>query len=176
MATRRVALGHTGETVRTNIARVRDEQRLTLRQVAERLADTDRPLAHNTLSEIERGARRCDVDDLIALSVALDVSPLALLMPPADSKDEPVQATGIENVTARDFLAFLEGMRSPTMPRGLDFALRSEVGSSPTLLRRTRLDDENLQFERRQRTDGVYVDRYVALGALGPFGDDDGDD
>lgn len=176
MATRRVTLGHTGETVRGNIARLRDEQRLTLRQVAERLADTDRPLAHNTLSEIERGARRCDVDDLVAIAAALDVGPLALLMPTATTTDETVQATGVDSLPARDFLAFLEGIRSPTAPGDLAFALRSEPGASPSFPRGTRIDVGNLQFERRIRTDGIDVERSVALGELGPFGGDDGDD
>ncbi|MGV9742723.1 helix-turn-helix domain-containing protein [Nocardia farcinica] len=82
MATRRVEIGPTGKTVAHNVARIRKAQNLTLRDVAERLAGTDRPLGHNTISEIERGARRADVDDLIALSVALNCSPLALLFPP----------------------------------------------------------------------------------------------
>ncbi|UZF45366.1 helix-turn-helix domain-containing protein [Rhodococcus rhodochrous] len=162
--------------MRTNIARIRDEQRLTLRQLSERLAGTDRPLAYNTLSEIERGARRCDVDDLIAIAVALDVGPLALLMPTTTSLEEPVQATGVSGLSARDFLAFLEGMRSPTAPGDLAFALRSEVGAKPSFPRGARIDIENLEYERRIRTDGTDVDRSVALGLLAPFGEDDGDD
>ncbi|WP_254704694.1 hypothetical protein [Rhodococcus pyridinivorans] len=144
--------------------------------MAERLAETDRPLAHNTLSEIERGARRCDVDDLVAIAVALDVGPLALLMPVSATKDELVQVTGAGSLEARHFLAFLEGLRSPTEPTGLDFALRSELGAPPSLAQRTRIDTSSLQFERRLRTDGTDVERYVALGELGPFGDDHGDD
>ena len=50
-----------------------------LRDVSGRLAAAGRPMAHNTVSEIERGARRVDVDDLMALAAALDVSPIALL-------------------------------------------------------------------------------------------------
>ena len=42
----------------------------------------------------ERGARRVDVDDLMALAEGLNVSPIALLMPKAETKDELVQATG----------------------------------------------------------------------------------
>lgn len=90
MGTRRVELGPTGKTVAHNVARIRKTQDLTLRDVADRLADTDRPLAHNTISEIERGARRVDVDDLVALAVALNCSPLALLLPP----------TGVEHVVS----------------------------------------------------------------------------
>lgn len=51
---------------------------MTLRDLSERLAET-RPMGHSTLSEIENGARRVDVDDLVALATALDVTPYQLL-------------------------------------------------------------------------------------------------
>ena len=93
MATRRVEIGITGETVRANVARVRKQQGLMLRDVSERLTDIGHPMAHNTVSEIERGARRVDVDDLMALAAALDASPAALLMPVGE-KDQEVAVTG----------------------------------------------------------------------------------
>ena len=65
--------------MRANVASVRKGQGLTLRDVADRLADIGHPMAHNTVSEIERGARRVDVDDLMALAAALGVTPTALL-------------------------------------------------------------------------------------------------
>jgi transcriptional regulator with XRE-family HTH domain len=92
MATRRVEIGLTGETVRANIKRLR--RGMTLRDLSDHMAKVVRPMAHNTISEIERGARRCDVDDLMALSEALGVSPLALLMPETHTRDDLVQATG----------------------------------------------------------------------------------
>jgi transcriptional regulator with XRE-family HTH domain len=110
MATRRVEIGPTGETVRANVARVRNQQRLTLRDVADRLERTDRPMAHNTVSEIERGARRVDVDDLMALAAALNVSPATLLMPDTTEGEweTAVQATGLpEGVTAQQLWTWL---------------------------------------------------------------------
>ncbi len=95
MGTRRVELGPTGQTVAHNVARIRKTQGLTLRDVSDRLTGTDRPLAHNTISEIERGARRVDVDDLVALAVALNCTPLALLLPPT-SAEHVVSITGAE--------------------------------------------------------------------------------
>jgi len=96
MAKRRVEIGETGETVRSNVARIRKRKDLTLRDVADRLQETDRPLAFNTLSEIERGARRVDVDDLVALAAALEVSPSSILMPEVIDGDMSVKGTGIE--------------------------------------------------------------------------------
>ncbi|MCQ4120448.1 helix-turn-helix domain-containing protein [Rhodococcus tibetensis] len=107
MATRRVETGLTGNTVRENIARVRKEQRLTLRDLAERLSERGRPMAHNTLSEIERGARRVDVDDLVAIAVALDISPSTLLVPDAKTADDLVQMTATEEIPAINAWRFL---------------------------------------------------------------------
>jgi transcriptional regulator with XRE-family HTH domain len=94
MATRRVEIGLTGETVRANIKRLRREKDMTLRDLSDHMGRVVRPMAHNTISEIERGARRVDVDDLMALAEGLNVSPIALLMPKADTKNQLVQATG----------------------------------------------------------------------------------
>lgn len=89
MATRRVELGPIGHAVRENLARLRADQGLTLRALADLLGPTGRPLSHNAISEIERGARRVDVDDLVALALALQVSPLALLLPQGNSEVSP---------------------------------------------------------------------------------------
>jgi transcriptional regulator with XRE-family HTH domain len=79
MATRRVEIGPTGETVRANVKMVREDQKLTLRDLSEKMSETGHPMAHNTISEIERGARRVDVDDLTALAKALKVPTSYLL-------------------------------------------------------------------------------------------------
>ncbi|WFE46277.1 helix-turn-helix transcriptional regulator [Verrucosispora sp. WMMD1129] len=78
-------LGPTGHRVRENIQRIRTERRLTYRELSDRLADLGRSIPTLGLSRIENGTRRVDADDLVALAIALDVSPLALLMPAQDS-------------------------------------------------------------------------------------------
>jgi transcriptional regulator with XRE-family HTH domain len=93
MATRRVEIGLTGETVRANINRLRREKKMTLRDLSDHMTQVVRPMAHNTISEIERGARRVDVDDLMALAAALGVSPIALLMPPTAYPDKTANTT-----------------------------------------------------------------------------------
>ncbi|TSE00673.1 helix-turn-helix transcriptional regulator [Skermania sp. ID1734] len=99
MATRKVETDATGEAVRANIKRLRKD-RWTLRELSERMERVGRPMSHTSLSQIETGARRADVDDLMALAVALDVSPTTLLMPVAESADAEVSATGVGTVQA----------------------------------------------------------------------------
>jgi transcriptional regulator with XRE-family HTH domain len=138
MATRRVEIGPTGETVRANVARVRKRQGLTLRDAADRLTDIGHPMAHNTVSEIERGARRVDVDDLMALAAALDVSPATLLMPATTREewDTALEATGQpEGVTAQQLWAWLTAKRPPRIPPGdlpdADEYLMCVIGAVP---------------------------------------------
>jgi len=52
---------------------------MTLRDLAARLTEAGHPMAHGTVSEVERGARRIDVDDLAAFATALGVSANDLL-------------------------------------------------------------------------------------------------
>lgn len=75
-----VELGLTGQTVAYNLRRIRAELDLSLRDVAERTPE-DRKLNHSQVSAAERGVRQVSVDDLTALSAALGVSPITLLLP-----------------------------------------------------------------------------------------------
>lgn len=79
MAARRVELGPVGKVVADNIKAIRGRHGLTLRDLSEKMTEVGWPMANNTISEIENGGRRCDVDDLVALSHALNCSPLELL-------------------------------------------------------------------------------------------------
>ncbi|OBC08617.1 hypothetical protein A5788_06545 [Gordonia sp. 852002-50816_SCH5313054-c] len=135
--------------MRRNIARIRNDQRLTLRQLAERLNETDRPLSYTTLSQIENGARRVDVDDLMTLAVALDVSPGALLV---SESDQTTSATGLPSVSSRELWLFLEGYWSPH-GSGIDFVLRSRPGMFPRINRSVSSTARSLAIERRVLVD-----------------------
>lgn len=90
-------LGATGEQVRANVERIRKAQGLTYKELSDRLAANGRPIPTLGLSRIDRGERRIDADDLVALAVVLGVNPNALLFPDvADST--PVEITGAERV------------------------------------------------------------------------------
>lgn len=93
-----IPLGPTGETVRANIQRLRKDQNLGYTKLARILKEEiDRPIPDLGLRRIEAGDRRVDVDDLMALAVALGVSPATLLMPAVDSvqPQDDVAATAV---------------------------------------------------------------------------------
>lgn len=64
--------------------------------LSERLETLGRPIPPLGLRRIEAGTRRVDVDDLVAIAIALGVSPASLLMPEVSSiaHDDLVSVTG----------------------------------------------------------------------------------
>lgn len=68
MPIRRVTLGHTGEVVRENIRSIRIAKEITQVQLANAAG-----IPSQAITEIENGARRVDVDDLVAVATALGV-------------------------------------------------------------------------------------------------------
>jgi transcriptional regulator with XRE-family HTH domain len=86
-------VGATGEVVRANIKRIRDNRGLAITTLSEQLSELGRPIPPLGLRRIESGDRRVDVDDLVALAIALDVTPTTLLMPYTTVHDEPVRIT-----------------------------------------------------------------------------------
>lgn len=91
MAARPIEHGPTGRVVAANISRFRDLRGLRLAGLSERMTGVGRPLSLTVLSAIENGSRRVDVDDLVAISAALEVSPAAMLMEPVP---DPYGAAG----------------------------------------------------------------------------------
>ncbi|WP_343998174.1 helix-turn-helix transcriptional regulator [Streptomyces thermocarboxydovorans] len=79
MATRPVEIGPAGLHTARAIERIRIARGLTQHQLAARCTALGRPMSNIALSRTERAHRRCDVDDLVAISAALGVSPAVLL-------------------------------------------------------------------------------------------------
>ncbi|MBN7467086.1 helix-turn-helix domain-containing protein [Mycobacteroides abscessus subsp. massiliense] len=88
MGRKAIELGATGRTVATNIARFRVQRGWKLSQLSARMTAVGRPMTGNTLSSIENHTRRADVDDLVAIAAALEISPSALLMPPTEDDED----------------------------------------------------------------------------------------
>lgn len=110
MGTNAVQRDATAETVSANVKRLRVKQNLGLRGLSKKLGDAGRPLGHSAVDQIEKGTRRVDVDDLLALAVALDVSPVTLLMPAEVDMADPVRVTGlVERAAAVGVWEWLRG-------------------------------------------------------------------
>ena len=65
----------------TTLAEIRKVKRLTTGALSDRLQALGRPILPTGITKIEKGGRRVDVDDLIALALALEVTPNRLLLP-----------------------------------------------------------------------------------------------
>ena len=107
MRERKNPQGPTGETVRHNVKRLREEQHLSYAEVSRRLDEVERPIATLGLSRIEAGERRVDADDLMALAVVLGVTPATLLLPDHDD-DVEEEATATGPATAAALWAWAE--------------------------------------------------------------------
>ena len=74
--------GPIGVAVAQNLEGLRESRNLTYAELSRRLTQLGRPIAPLGLTRIRDRQRRVDVDDLVALALALDVSPVTLLLPP----------------------------------------------------------------------------------------------
>lgn len=72
-------IGPTGQRVAQNAETLRG--RIPLRELSDRLAALGRPILASGLVKLGKGERRVDVDDLVALALALGVNPNRLLLP-----------------------------------------------------------------------------------------------
>jgi hypothetical protein len=87
------AVGPAGEQAARNIGLLRDARGLSLRVLSDLLADLGRPVRPSALHAVSQLTRRIDVDDLIALAVALRVNPSAILFPRDGDSDDVVELT-----------------------------------------------------------------------------------
>ncbi|THJ64592.1 helix-turn-helix transcriptional regulator [Arthrobacter echini] len=85
----------TGKTVAANVKRLRMEHNLNIPELGRKLEKNGHPLTATSITRLEAGRRRIDVDDLMALAVALGVSPVTLLLPPTNASTDHVDVTGI---------------------------------------------------------------------------------
>lgn len=74
-------LGPTGARLADNVKAIRERLPLTTEQLAERITRLGRPMRANTITKIEKGQRRVDIDDAMALAIALRVNLSTLVLP-----------------------------------------------------------------------------------------------
>jgi transcriptional regulator with XRE-family HTH domain len=78
-----VSIGPAGQQVASNIKRIRESRRLTFVELSERLASVGCAIPVLGLRRIERGERRVDVDDLLAVAAVFGIDAASLWAPPS---------------------------------------------------------------------------------------------
>jgi len=97
--------GPVGETVRTNIRRLRETKHISLRGLSTMMGDADWPILASGIGRIELGTRRVDVDDLVVFARVLGVRPEELLAP-----IEPTVCANCDNDPPAGFTCQVCGM------------------------------------------------------------------
>lgn len=122
-----------GEHLARSLRRVREGRHVTYTELVKRLEEIGHPIPILGLRRIERGERRVDVDDLIALGRALSVPPVLLLFP----VDEPGAVVELVPGVVADpdaALAWFAG--EGPLPAGSEPDASWEADAAPVLLRR----------------------------------------
>lgn len=99
MSPNEVVHGPTSEYVVAEVKRRRRELRWSLEDLSDRLREVGRPLRATGVHRLENGRRRIDVDDLIGLAEAFDVTPIHLLPPQRGAVAALADATVSDLVT-----------------------------------------------------------------------------
>lgn len=93
-------IGPVGQRVGENLRALRDAQGMKTAGLAAAVTELGVPMTASTVTKIEIQSRRVNVDELVALALALDVSPVTLLLPrqapdtdPSDPQSERVGIT-----------------------------------------------------------------------------------
>jgi transcriptional regulator with XRE-family HTH domain len=124
--------GPSSVRVRQNLLRLRRQRGVSAAELSRRVAELGQPILDTAIIKIEKGDRRVDVDDLVALAAALDVSPNALLLPempiPAPNGGT-VSLTPEQDGHPRDLWAWATG----ELPLDRPPASRSEDDDARTL-------------------------------------------
>ncbi|MER5649058.1 helix-turn-helix transcriptional regulator [Streptosporangium sp. NPDC002524] len=89
-------VGPTGAQVAENLRSFRTERGLSTIRLSQLLGEIGRPIQATGITKIEKKERKVDVDDLVALALVLNVSPLALLLPSVDGDEMVPLAPTVE--------------------------------------------------------------------------------
>ncbi|SIE28757.1 putative DNA binding protein [Mycobacteroides abscessus subsp. abscessus] len=135
------------------------ESNLTWTQLSERLESIEWKLTPVAIRNIESEERRVNVDDLVALSVALGVSPATLLMPDIENAQgrDKLKVTGVDDpVEAHPLWIWLTGCGPLPGRNATGYVMRSQ----PRWVR------DNVEQANRQMT------AFLAQGTAENRGDD----
>lgn len=96
MAGRALEIGDVGTQVATAVAELRKRRGWDQKRLAELVTEAGRPMSASMVGKVEAAARRVDVDDLVALAFALEVSPARLLLSAHRDPDDRPDDRGAE--------------------------------------------------------------------------------
>lgn len=148
-------LGPTGTRLAANLKYLRESLPLTTEQLAVRVSAYGRPMRANTITKIEKEQRRVDVDDLVALALALETRPDALLLPLTIARDELEIVEG-KTVTAFAAWRWANGDRPLEVPEGDDGTAHNkfQMRAQPLGLRGYRRTPEEVEATFQAKPEG----------------------
>ena len=113
-----------------NLKRLRKDSGLSTTRLSAALKEIEHNIPPTGITRIEKGERRVDVDDLMALAVVLKVSPTALLL--------PLTLVGEVDLTEGKTVPALDAWMWATSSRPLDLPKEEEA-------RRTAMDEHQVR-------------------------------
>jgi transcriptional regulator with XRE-family HTH domain len=120
--------GPIGVAVAQNVEQLRESRNLSYAELSRRLTELGRPIAPLGLTRIKDRKRRVDVDDLVALALALDVSPVTLLLPDASANGSARVTEGGEDYPREQIWIWLIAEAPIDAPRSIGLPSRSVAG------------------------------------------------
>ncbi|MFJ3786974.1 helix-turn-helix domain-containing protein [Streptomyces sp. NPDC090093] len=135
MAARASSIGPAGQHVARSVARLREARSWDQGELVARLAAEGLALSQPIVSRVEAGTRRVDVDELLALAVALGVAPVALLPPhsaPEPAAPKPSGPGGLRGVSVVGVVLDEVGPVSAALADDIE-QLGDLTGMEPTL-------------------------------------------
>jgi transcriptional regulator with XRE-family HTH domain len=122
------------------------------------------PIHPTALSRIEKGTRKVTIDDLIAISAALDVAPVHLLFP--IEGEDPVALTPRLEVDAEKAIRWARG-RQPLDPANVSFYSHQHLGDIGVINPEASPEEKAAalaEYEKQLRGLGIEVVRVPATG------------
>ncbi len=122
----KIERGPVSHYVALNVSLLRKKRGLSQQELSDRLAELGRPMLPSALSKIESEDRGVDVDDLMALAVALRVNPSRLLLW-ADADEREMRLTPDVSVPGWAAWQWADGFAPlPTLPPGEGYNTEAE--------------------------------------------------
>lgn len=153
--------GETAGQVAVNVQRLRKRRGMSIYELSADLRRLGRPITPAAVGKIERQQRQVTVDDLVALSIVLRVSPSALLLPLVDDPTARVPVTGAGMVPADRAWDWMDGQHALYAPLAADPVepLMQYLLDSRPPVRRARMAEQIKEYVEKLSSRNVPNDR-----------------